>query len=156
MKNKFLTLWNTRELSERLSAGTLSEKEKMHYFLLQALLVVVGTAKVVNYSPIRPIFYDHIGDVLVFLITLVGILLVYKQNERGDNRHFVDRAICLGVPIFMRVCFFVSFFSLILPLEQDTVTGKILLSIFSVIFELIFFWRLWVWMGRTSGARPKN
>lgn len=37
------------------------------------------------------------------LITIAGIILCYKANQRGDDEEFVDRFICIGLPIAIRL-----------------------------------------------------
>ena len=48
-------------------------------------------------------YYDAFTSVLMFGISIFGIYFCYKINSSGDNRDFILRLMCIGVPVLIRV-----------------------------------------------------
>ena len=76
----------------------------------------------------------------------------YTVNRQGDDGDFIDRFICLSLPIFIKlfVCFIVIF-SLYMVLgfvlfgdsfDKYTDSTNWIDVIFMVVFELVFYWKL--------------
>jgi predicted Co/Zn/Cd cation transporter (cation efflux family) len=49
----------------------------------------------------RPTNGYFLGLIVTGVITFIGLRACFKMNERGDNQHFLDRYICLSVPLFI-------------------------------------------------------
>jgi hypothetical protein len=84
-------------LAEALAAGSLSEREKFHY-----LLVWTVVASVVGQVIGTSLRWDRLRLMSIapgLLINLVGLLACFKANARGDNRAFLERYVCLSVPV---------------------------------------------------------
>jgi hypothetical protein len=94
-------IWNISEISYRLINNSLSEQEKMkHYLILNILLVFTILFLVESFDSMHFIFLN-MG--IQILITSLGILLCYQSNKKGDNKYFIERMICLSLPIFFRI-----------------------------------------------------
>ena len=48
-------------------------------------------------------FYDTIGSVFTLGISILGLYYCFKINAGGDNKDFILRVICLGLPVTIRV-----------------------------------------------------
>ena len=108
--------WKVKNLEIALKNNLLSEKQKFGYFLF-AILSYEFMWLYFKYNPISyvsPIFYRHpylinqwISSILTAIIPIVGIIICYKSNRINDNVNFIERIICLSLPIGIRI--FVKF-----------------------------------------------
>lgn len=47
--------------------------------------------------------YDTIMSFLLLGISIIGLYYSYKINSHGDNKKFIVRIMCLGLPILIRI-----------------------------------------------------
>ena len=98
-------LWRSRELAAELRAGAVSEKEKFFYLLIWlsffAVVNVLNLVTAINEA--EELLPAISGGVAYFVITLVGTVVCYRSNRRGNDRAFLDRYICLSVPIWLQL-----------------------------------------------------
>jgi len=83
-------------LADALAADALSEREKFQYLLVWAISGVLlqhhGGTQAWDWPRLT-----FLG--LSFLITLAGLMACFQANVRGDNRAFLERYLCLSVPV---------------------------------------------------------
>ena len=89
-------LFNINRLAAKLRANTLSEAEKYRYFLVMVVLRIWSDAGRLAISQPKNHFA---GLVSMAIISILGFHICYKVNQRGDNQRFIERLICLSVPI---------------------------------------------------------
>jgi hypothetical protein len=86
-----------KRLAVALAAGELSERDKFLYLILWAVIGALAEGQRATWngwSRGRVVF------VLVGLaISVVGLFACVQANARGDNRAFLERYLCLSVPI---------------------------------------------------------
>lgn len=95
-------LWKVDSLVEDFRSGKLSQKEEFKYMLLST----VGMALVsdpalhigLSYS-----YYDTLQTGLILGISILGIFYCYKINSSGDDKDFIVRVMCIGIPVVIRV-----------------------------------------------------
>lgn len=95
-------LWNTNALAKELKEGTLSEREKFKYLLVSVVLQML-MLELINYMPTD---YSHVAalvSILNILAVVVGTYLCYETNQDGDGVKFVERYICLSLPISVKI-----------------------------------------------------
>ena len=95
-------LWKTTELVGELRANTVSEKDKMFYVLATGLACGLGSDPLFSIG-LEYSVLDGINLALMLIVTIVGTLFVYRKNQKGDNRDFVTRFVCLSVPLGVRL-----------------------------------------------------
>lgn len=78
--------WNINALIEDLRLNKVTERDKMLNFLVTITILVLIASSAL--------------DIILFV---VGIILCFRTNSNGDNKNFIDRVICLSVPIFSRL-----------------------------------------------------
>lgn len=86
-----------RRLAVALATGELSEREKFHYLLAWAVIGIVAPSQVggwTDWSRLRVTF-----AVVSLVIWVIGLLACFGANARGDNRAFLERYLCLSVPL---------------------------------------------------------
>lgn len=143
--------WNVRSLETELKKRSLSQRDKYKYFLSFMIITVFGMESSL-YLAEEPTFIMLSQSLSVLLLTIIGTIYCFKVNDRGDSNEFIERYICLFLPIFIRVSiFFVISFSAYMIIGFalygdmfDTFTDKInwVDVIFTIGFECVFYWYL--------------
>lgn len=90
-----------RELAQRFRNGAVSSRERLLYYLIlmtvtAALLSSSFAAWAEEEGASR---WDLVLDIFYIVAQLVGILICYSTNKRGDDREFIERMICIGFPV---------------------------------------------------------
>ena len=93
-------IWNTSVLVEELRARQVSQREKAKYLAVTSACISLLPYAYLQ-SPTSPLL--AVEAVLTALITLVGITACYHANVRGDGEEFLDRFVCLSLPLGLRV-----------------------------------------------------
>ena len=133
-------LWNVKTLGTELRQNALSEKQKFQYLFLYILINTVF-AELAIFSTPNP--FQWIESTGVVLITVLGTLWCFKINERNDNERFIERLICLRIPVLLRlivfvfIVFFIVFF--LLALTGYGSENPVLESFMILLFEAIYF-----------------
>lgn len=145
-------LWKVDRLVGDFKAGEVSQAEEFKYMLLFTVVMMLGSDPVLNIGTSYN-YYDTIGSVLMLGISVFGTYSCYKINRNGDNRDFIVRVMCLGLPVLIRVIvIFIPIFVVSGILEavliesalEETETYKstpIQVAVLSV-FVAIYYWYL--------------
>lgn len=158
-----MNLWNTKSLAIKLKEGSLSPSERFKYFFI-FILFTAFFMEVSLYIGQMPGVITLTESLIVIIITGVGTLLSYKINKAGDNKEFIDRYVCLSIPILIKLIVLLIGFYIIYLLVGYRVLGdtfdKYIDStswmdvLFTSLFELLFFWRLIHHMDGVSKMKP--
>jgi len=156
-------IWNTKALAAELKSGELSQHERFKYLILFIVLLFVSI-DLSLYLPEEPLYILDVVNTLYYIIaTIVGLILSYRINKMGDNKEFIDRFICLSAPIYFKLI--VIFFCIILLFlilsdsisyytsDESLEESLWLDAILSMIFQLIYWWRIIHhigWISRTD------
>ncbi len=146
-------LWNITVLAKELGQGLISEKTSMYYFLVSSLLILFVTYYSLWWGAIRDwLFYFEL--IILSVITVFGCLMAFESNSSDEGRDFVKRAICLSVPIGMRVNVLSVIFGLALYITSghiftatsfgDPIRAYTLVSYAGFVGFNIYFWWLLV------------
>lgn len=95
---------NDRRLAARFAAGTVPGKERAIYLAASVALNYVFFAYCAATPGLLPSIdkYYIAGEVSVFTAVMVTLALAYRVNEMGDDRDFVERYVCLSLPISLQ------------------------------------------------------
>jgi uncharacterized membrane protein YfcA len=85
--------FSVRKLADDLREGRVNEYEQFKYYL--ATFVAVN---VLVYFGGSSSMDDLASTALNVCVTILGIIVCYRVNKRGDNTDFVNRMICLSWP----------------------------------------------------------
>lgn len=90
-----------RELAARFAAGAVPGKERAIYLAASVALNYLMYAYCMATPSLLPSIdkYYVAGEVSIFTTVMVTLALAYRFNEQGDDRDFVDRYVCLSLPI---------------------------------------------------------
>jgi hypothetical protein len=155
-------IWNTRRLAQAVGRNELPEHDQFALFLFgQIVLFVSGYGALISGTALDWISGVEIS--LLFLITVVGTVLVYRANGSGHGREFIRRFALLSVPLALKLGLLMwpVFYALhwvltILTLNVSDSTFDLLLRSlefsWNIVLAAAFFWRLVLWIKVTTGA----
>ena len=165
-------IWKIEALVEDFKANRVTQREKMKYCLLSSVIALVVLH--LPYEAHSPTLHT-IEFLISVAITIGGILLCFKANQSGDDEEFIDRVICLGLPITIRlVVLFIPFFTLVSivtteitpvnsPIEPAAPTtetsdlyGPVIEIVLFAILQLVIYWRLRYQILRVSSTTPES
>lgn len=95
-------LWKVDSLVKDFKSGKVSQKEEFKYMLLFTIMMAFAMNPAL-YIGVSYNYYDTLGSVLMFGISIFGVYYCYKINSRGDDRDFIVRMMCIGLPVMIRV-----------------------------------------------------
>lgn len=91
-----MALWTPGRVADDLRAGRLTESSKARYIVFA--LVAQSTIGSRSLRDVRS-DVDMIALLMCLVITLVGIWAAFRANAAGDGRAFVERYVCIGIPL---------------------------------------------------------
>ncbi|MFZ5865908.1 MAG: hypothetical protein ACOYXY_08520 [Thermodesulfobacteriota bacterium] len=98
-------LWRVDRLVEDFRNDQVTEREKLKYMILYAV-VYAAVIDAVFWTG-HEFTYMDAGKLLVdVLINVYGTYYCYAKNRAGDNRDFITRYMCIGLPVGVRVLVF--------------------------------------------------
>jgi hypothetical protein len=146
--------WNTKALAIELQEGSVDQKEKMKYFVIFMLstYVIFDLSLYMQEDYSSNYFILSLADTGLMMI---AVYLCYRINRDGDDSEFIDRFVCLSLPIAIRFIFAIFGFLLGLVILSVIIgdsfdpwaeEGSLLEGIEILLFEILFYWRIWVAM----------
>ncbi len=150
-KFNMITFFRTYQLAEQLRNNAVPEKHKFLYLTIPLLTerinwVLKSHFQVGNFfesSPYRSL-----------LFYLLGMMTMWLINSRGDNRHFLDRFICLSFPAWFKVNllgFIYSFVTILwTQMNLDMETRRLISTVFFFGNGLLFYILIGYWMRSVS------
>jgi hypothetical protein len=137
-----MNFWNDRELALRFKNNQVPSKERFWYLLITLVLLDLITFTFFNQKNCNK--WDTYIDIAGLLFTIIGTFVCYNTNKSGDDKEFIERYICLVIPILART--FLLCIPLALIMEIILRNDFQLTSVFTLICVSImlsyFTWRL--------------
>jgi hypothetical protein len=138
-----MRFWNAKALVKELKENKLSEKEKFKYFFLFTVLTALVMETSIYSEPIPD---EWIESLAVILITALGTLYCFLVNQAVDGQAFIERYICVSLPVVVRIITFAIILIFIIgvslailgiePTEELDGLVEIVLVLF---FEIFYF-----------------
>ena len=98
-------VWRVNRVASALAADTVSELEKMQYLLsstmLKLLIAIAATLGASHASNVPRPWRAELGGAMAF-VTCVGLVMAFAANKGTQGRRFVERYVCLELPLFIR------------------------------------------------------
>ncbi len=136
-------LWNINKLASDLKDNTVSEGEKVKYFIFSVFWSAFFHA-MGPYSCPNPDQTTLILSVIYIICLPTGVWICYRANSGGDGQNFLERFICLCVPICVRLTLFAIvfffLFGITLSLIPINVSPNITIVVYIVYFAGYFWW----------------
>lgn len=157
--------WKTDDLIDELRKGSLSQADRFKYLFVMILITVFLTELMLYMSEV-PSVIAITESIMVVTITIFGMIWCYQTNKLGDNSEFLDRFICLSLPITVRLfVFFVLIYTLYIffgtsffgeAFEKFTEQTNWIDVIFTVAFSVYFYWRLSIAINEVANKRLQS
>ncbi|WP_077530466.1 hypothetical protein [Vreelandella utahensis] len=96
-------LWKVDRLADELGKNQVSQKEEFKYTLAVTLLGMLLLGLAAFGSGAVPPWLMAADLAIMLAITGAGIVYCYNRNQGSDNRDFIVRFICLGLPVTVRI-----------------------------------------------------
>lgn len=93
-------LWNVESLAEDLRLNSLSEYEKLKYYILVLVLMNIQISSM--NSDYKSAWPDDLSHILNLLFVVFSTYHFYKINSKGDSKAFIERHLCLSVALLFR------------------------------------------------------
>ncbi len=91
--------WKINRLKEDLIKGPLSESESFKYLI--AITIVYGLTMVMVLF-LENNFWDIYSAIVTGIISIVGVIYIYKCNNGREGTHFLQRYLSLGWVVGIR------------------------------------------------------
>ena len=105
------------DLIEDLKQGNVSQREQFKYALAFSILMLLVAEPALSvgfeYSLI-----DFVSTLSLLVVTVFGLMICFRANERADGKDFILRFFTIGLPVTVRfVAFFVVLVLLLMLIE---------------------------------------
>lgn len=135
-------LWNVNRLAEELRSGNLSEKQKLMYFLVYLSLLLASGA----FTEATSVAMRILGVAIAIIIQLITTAVCYQANSRGDDKNFLERYICLQVPMTIRFWVLGSVVGVLFVIVFGNVLFHMPRAVFTLTSYLLIIGAYWVYI----------
>jgi type IV secretory pathway TrbL component len=138
-----LVLLNPPELARRLRDGAVSSRDKLIYLVIVTVLGIAAGSSVVAHLMYEGELTDMdiANDIITLLFEVALILIAYRINQRGNAMDFIERYICISVPLTLRVFVVMTIIAFIiasfLPLPPQLLVPLFQLACFAYAYRLL-------------------
>src|SRR5436309_9995005 len=94
--------WKTKEVVRALKQRTLTQHEKMKYFLATCTLYALAfvAAPLGNQTLSIPWLLQ---SAVIVVLVIAGTLFCYRANRAADDQDFIDRFVCIAWPLTVKI-----------------------------------------------------
>jgi hypothetical protein len=136
--------WNITALKEDLIADSVTERNRLGYFLWSGGMYVLGAFPLGDAN-----MWDRLDWVGMLIVFVFGSLYAYRCNALGDGRDFLTRIIALGWVFGVRFTV-----SIVIPVViaafviEEIAMGEVaetttpFQTAALILLEVVFYWRL--------------
>jgi hypothetical protein len=93
--------FNPRLLAEKLRDGVLSEPQKFSYTVASVVIRLVAEIPHRLFDSPHPLTYVFGVTIFNAVVSILGLRVCFATNARGDNKNFIERWLCLTLPLFV-------------------------------------------------------
>lgn len=97
--------WRVNKLIEDFRNDSVSEKEKLKYMILFGIAIEIISSPIM-WIDTKYSIMDSIDLIVMLATTVCGTYYCYSKNKSGDNKDFITRFMCLGLPVGTRLLVF--------------------------------------------------
>jgi len=141
--------WKTQQLADDIKNNKISEKGKMHYYLVMMVLF--------NIAASSSFLVEGVGAVnttlavsemlLVIMVVIIGILITFKTNNGESGVDYIARATMLSLPIGVKIFAFTMMFDIVLfeavyYYWDFDVLSDLFISLQVVLISMLLYWRI--------------
>lgn len=105
-----MIFFNLKKAESLLKRGNYSNGFVFNYFLISSILIVLSTfANLSNNEEWKLV----LEITMVVLMNLLGLVFLYRINEKGDQKNFLERYFVLNFIVSIRVIVFFTLFLIV-------------------------------------------
>lgn len=139
-------IWKTDNLSSEIKENTLTEKDWKQYFLAGTILITLSMY-MIQTMPRTNMISLMVEAILMVVITVIGINIAFNTNQENNGTNFVARITALSFPLSIKIIAISFVFGIVLGFlnEMDPISTENeewVYTIFTVLIQIIFFWRI--------------
>ena len=145
-------LWKVDSLVDDFRSGNVSQKEEFKYMLLLTVFMCLACDPIL-YIDYSYNMYDAIVTCSTIIITIFGLYYCFKINSSGDNKDYLVRVVCIGLPVIIRVIVFfipIIFIGVFIELffinpellDDENTETTLMESVFISLFVVAYYWYL--------------
>ena len=116
-----MNFFNDKDLATRFKNNNVPQRERFfYYFLFMVLIEFIFLISIYFPAEKLPNTFDKISDFGGAIIGFAALFYWYNINSTGDNREYIERSICLGVPVIIKTTLYFApvFFVSIILVDQ--------------------------------------
>lgn len=132
---------NDRELARRLRDDVVPSGERLMYLIMTYAALGIITSNfyyALIYSPTVDL-RDHLSDILFFMLLVIGTLICFKNNEQGDGKEFIERLVCLSIPIAIQTLLFAAIWYMICYFILQEIQKVNARQVFTLVIDILVF-----------------
>lgn len=127
-------LWNINAIARDLKTGSLNEWQKTKYYIATIFFSLFATV-LQNAIPSHFSFLTLVSHMLCGVVTVYCVVRIFNINHKADDKNFIERLTCFGLPALIRAFVFSFFadyiyyvlsFNIIIPVAISTFVYLIL------------------------------
>ncbi|MGM0497921.1 MAG: hypothetical protein ACQESJ_08390 [Bacteroidota bacterium] len=166
-------LFSSKKLIQDFKKKSITQKDTMKYLIVVLLWSLLASfcfeypqeyisGEVVQSELSSKAYFIRLGVLL--LIHIFGVYICFWENSRGDGENFIERFICLSVPIGIKILFFILILSVSHVLLEELIKKEIYSYVFEggayefffdIILKIIFYFYMVTAFGEISeGQNP--
>lgn len=140
-----MIFWDELKLVKKIREGKLTDREKYLYYLIFSLFHFTGYALLSSFpkknDDLIPLYASCLSVFVNAFIIFISVSTWYQTNSRGDNKNFIERCLCLSIPLSIRYLVYEVLVWVVLMLFTspfvESLTVKLVLAYMSVFLSLI-------------------
>lgn len=132
-----MIIFNLNKLCRKLAYDELSEKRKYIYILVGVILHQINIFSEIisanNYSS------SALYLIISIIVTLFMLRVLFRINEKADNKYFIERYFVIGVAIDL---LFLIYYILLLAIEyafEKYSPQQSMIGIYTTLFYLLYY-----------------
>ncbi len=146
-------VWRVKPLASDFRAGQVTQREQFKYVLTYAIpLSILGS---VNISQDwQPAILYYVSIFAEVAVTIFGTAACYHANRTGDDKDFIARNYCLGLPVGVSTVTVMGLPMAVVLGSLHPTSSPLTLGIEDLVgilaIGVVYYWRLWRWTRRVA------
>jgi hypothetical protein len=153
--------WNVSKLAEDLTNDRVTERERFKYYLADAIVMNAVVQLVIYVGQPFTMWYA-LSSLAAVVISIVGIVLCYRVNKAGDDADFIERIVCLGWPVTIKLAVLFGVIMIVIAIVGEIMTQHYYMSstgpealneLLSLVYEIVLYLMLYKYIKMVSHAK---
>jgi hypothetical protein len=142
-------LWSVKALAEDFREQRVSQHEQFKYALTYGIMLSLLFSSIAYMPATQPSVASFSCDLADLVAAVLGTVACYRVNRSGDDKDFLVRLYCLGLPVGISTLAVAAICLVPLIVLPDAagfpISGESLDVLGLVVVIGVYYWRLWHW-----------